>query len=285
MDNPSAGRNHGIPADNPFAASSDPNVRTEIFAKGFRNPWKINTDPLNVDIWVATVGGWYQDYASIVKNRDNLGWPILEGNTCFANDRDAGDRTTSLPTCDRKGLKEPTIPLPHGKPENCVIGGPVYRANPRSALYGAIFLGDYNSCQFWAATVKEGILTELKEYPNAPIKMTHMTIDSKGNVYAADYESGIILILDHPELALGAVPIRPQVKRALGSRSIRMFVDLGNGGQGIPGNALLFTSDGRKSERREGNSLHKPGVFFLHPPQARPRKGSRRPCRNSHFRL
>ena len=41
-------------ADNPFAASSDPNVRKEIFVKGFRNPWEINTDPLNGDIWVTT---------------------------------------------------------------------------------------------------------------------------------------------------------------------------------------------------------------------------------------
>lgn len=55
VDNPSGGRNYGIPADNPFMGNGE-GWREEIWAYGFRNPWRFSIDPITGQLWTGDVG-------------------------------------------------------------------------------------------------------------------------------------------------------------------------------------------------------------------------------------
>src|SRR2546421_405257 len=54
VDHPEAGRPYGIPKDNPFVQT--PGARGEVWAYGFRNPWRMSFDSRRGDLWVADVG-------------------------------------------------------------------------------------------------------------------------------------------------------------------------------------------------------------------------------------
>ncbi|MBL8210721.1 MAG: PQQ-dependent sugar dehydrogenase, partial [Bryobacterales bacterium] len=54
VDHPSEGRNYGIPKDNPFV--NRPGARPEIWAYGYRNPWRFSFDPKTGQPWVGDVG-------------------------------------------------------------------------------------------------------------------------------------------------------------------------------------------------------------------------------------
>ena len=71
-----------IPASNPFASSSDPNVVKEIYAYGFRNPhnFSFNKDASgNVDILVGDIGRNNIEEINLVVKGGNYGWTEREG--------------------------------------------------------------------------------------------------------------------------------------------------------------------------------------------------------------
>jgi len=58
-------------------------------AIGVRNPWKISTEPRSGALWIADVGQDGVEEISVLTTRPtdvpvNFGWPIMEGNTCYA---------------------------------------------------------------------------------------------------------------------------------------------------------------------------------------------------------
>ena len=54
VDHHDAEKAYGVPADNPFI--NMPDVRPEIWAFGFRNPWRMSFDKVRGDLWVGDVG-------------------------------------------------------------------------------------------------------------------------------------------------------------------------------------------------------------------------------------
>src|SRR5262249_7417026 len=54
IDHPDPGRSYSIPKDNPFI--NHPGAKPEIWAFGFRNPWRMSFDPASGKIWVGDVG-------------------------------------------------------------------------------------------------------------------------------------------------------------------------------------------------------------------------------------
>lgn len=140
---------YAIPADNPFV--DDPNARPEIWAYGFRNPWRFSFDQKGARrLFLADVGQNLFEEVDIVTAGGNYGWRIREGFSCF-NVASQGD---PLPDCvdvgvDGAPLTEPILALGHddasGRPQNTsVIGGFIHHGQ-NAALQGDYVFGDYTA--------------------------------------------------------------------------------------------------------------------------------------------
>ena len=64
------------PLDNPFVGVIG--ARPEVYAYGFRNPWRMGFDPQNGNLWVADVGDLAFEEIDIVGPGQNFGWPQCE---------------------------------------------------------------------------------------------------------------------------------------------------------------------------------------------------------------
>ncbi|MFV2000798.1 MAG: sorbosone dehydrogenase family protein [Acidimicrobiia bacterium] len=118
-----------IPPDNPFFDGE--NGAPEVWAIGLRNPWRFTIDGNTV--WIADVG---QDESEEVNVADasvasiNYGWPIMEGDHCFANG------------CDVRGLHLPKVV--YDTSDGCAVtGGVVYRGDAIPEINGHFFYSDF----------------------------------------------------------------------------------------------------------------------------------------------
>ncbi len=134
----SNGKNYSIPTDNPFYGNSQ-GYAEEIWAWGFRNPWRFSFDPLTHDLWVGDVGLYTWEEINIVEKGKNYGWNIMEGRQCF---------NTTMP-CDTSNLTKPIWAYPRDVGRT-VIGGYVYRGTAMPELFGKYIYGDFTSGGYWA---------------------------------------------------------------------------------------------------------------------------------------
>jgi glucose/arabinose dehydrogenase len=99
-----------IPGDNPFVGQVG--KRGEIFAYGFRNPFRFGFDTLTTGcpLWVADVGDLTVEELDIVTSGGNYAWPHCEG---------------TMPSgCEHPGDIDPIFTYTHsGGLGTCIIGG------------------------------------------------------------------------------------------------------------------------------------------------------------------
>ncbi|MGZ7180494.1 MAG: PQQ-dependent sugar dehydrogenase [Halobacteriota archaeon] len=134
----SPGLNYSIPRDNPFVGNTN-GYRAEIYAYGFRNPWKFSFDPATGRLWVGDVGQDRIEEIDVVLNGRNYGWNVMEGSLCYS----------LLSACNQTGLELPVWEYNHSV-GYAVIGGFVYRGAAHPDLEGAYIYGDYGSGRIWA---------------------------------------------------------------------------------------------------------------------------------------
>jgi len=131
---------YAIPPDNPFADGID--GAPEIYAYGFRNPWRWSFDSSSGLIWLTDVGQSMWEEINIVTPGANYGWPIVEGPDCFQQI-----------DCDREGLTPPIFSYPHDSTGGVVIvGGFVYRGSALPELGGTFVYAD-GTGRVWALYV------------------------------------------------------------------------------------------------------------------------------------
>jgi glucose/arabinose dehydrogenase len=146
------GSPYGIPPDNPFVGTSG---RDEIWAYGFRNPYRFSFDHGGShELYAGDAGQNLWEEVSLVVKGGNYGWNVKEGTHCF----DTEDPFTSPPTCpDTVGaghpdegapLRDPIIEYPHFRQGGfglTVIGGHVYRGSSLPQLSGLYVFGDWST--------------------------------------------------------------------------------------------------------------------------------------------
>ena len=129
---------YGIPTDNPFVGVGD--RLDEIYAYGFRNPFRISFDSRTGDLYAADVGQNDIEEVDLVVAGGNYGWRVKEGSFCFdANGEDPG----FVYECDAPdGLIDPIAEYDHDE-GIAVVGGFVYRGRAIPQLRGRYVFGDF----------------------------------------------------------------------------------------------------------------------------------------------
>jgi glucose/arabinose dehydrogenase len=140
-----AGAPYAIPPDNPFAGREG---LDEIWAYGFRNPYRISFDGSRLFAGDAGQGLWEE--VSLVVKGGNYGWNVKEGTHCF----DAENSSVSPAACPSTApggvpLRDPVIEYanarnPIGGLGLTVIGGHVYRGGELPQLRGRYVFGDWS---------------------------------------------------------------------------------------------------------------------------------------------
>ncbi|HEX6790877.1 MAG TPA: PQQ-dependent sugar dehydrogenase [Candidatus Krumholzibacteria bacterium] len=130
---------YAIPPDNPFANAGG-GVRPEIYAYGFRNPWRFWIDEFTNDFWVCDVGEDKWEEIDLISRGRNYGWPLMEGPMCFP---------TGSP-CDTTGksLQLPLYAYSHSEGD-AIVGGARYRSPRLPELNGIFVFADYFSHMVW----------------------------------------------------------------------------------------------------------------------------------------
>ena len=206
-------RNYAIPATNPFKDSVG--YRPEIWARGLRNPWKWTFHPVTGEIWAGDVGqDMYEEITKVPKG-GNLGWSIMEGNSCFNHD---GSFTSPLSSCTKTGITQPALAISHTT-ATCITGGTFFIGNPASAFDGTYIFGDHGKHTIWAAHVQGDTLVDLTVIGNIK-KISSFDRDRQGRILASDVSpdsgfgitsnNGRIFVLESPDMVLAPVSVRAE---------------------------------------------------------------------------
>jgi glucose/arabinose dehydrogenase len=179
---------YAIPPDNPFvgnppsppcAGGGGAQPCPEIFAVGFRNPWRWSFDRGSTALWLADVGEASLEEIDRVALGGNHGWPCFEG-TQFSG----GNCGAVLPPVAEYGRNE----------GGSVTGGYVYRGSAIAGLTGRYVFGDFVSGRLFhiagdtqpTAVVTGGIATGLS--------IVSFAEDVAGELYAVDFGGALFRV-------------------------------------------------------------------------------------------
>lgn len=137
----SANGEYGVPADNPFVGMFG--FVDEIFAYGFRNPFRFSFDRRTGEMYIADVGQHDIEEISIGVSGGNFGWRLKEGSFCFdPNGTDRGFAFACGPGDAPGDLIDPIAEYDHDE-GIAIVGGFVYRGSEIAPLKGRFVFGDY----------------------------------------------------------------------------------------------------------------------------------------------
>ena len=175
VDDSSADRPYGIPADNPFVEME--NARPEIWAFGFRNPWRMSFDRVKGDLWVGDVGWQLWEMIYRVERGANYGWPIMEGPQ------------PALPESKRgpAPISPPVVFHAHSEAAS-MTGGFVYHGSRLPELQGVYVYGDFQSGKVWGLKHDGRQVTWQKELAQTPLQLVSFGEDNSGEIYLVDYQ-------------------------------------------------------------------------------------------------
>jgi hypothetical protein len=200
VDHPSGGNQYGIPASNPFTGSG---VHREIWAFGFRNPWRFSFDPPTGRLWLGDVGENSWEEINIVRKGRNYGWPRVEASECLDPN-----------PCDTSGLNIvlPLYTYPHVGSAS-ITGGFVYRGPTIPSLVGKYIYADYITGDV-SALSWDGVNPPTNALLNSVANVSSFGVDKNGELFMASFDGNIYRLfatttaVRTPALA-GAVSIGP----------------------------------------------------------------------------
>lgn len=138
---------YSIPTDNPFNtgqnrcesnAASTGQFCPEIYAYGFRNPWRFSIDHETGNLWLGDVGEYsYEEINRVSQGGGNYGWPPMEGPYCRPQFE-----------CDENDYEPPLVAYGRDRGVSA-LGGYVYRGSRYPDLQGKYIFGDVFGGSFY----------------------------------------------------------------------------------------------------------------------------------------
>lgn len=182
---PENGDPYAIPPTNPFLTNAA--ARPEIWAYGFRNPWRFSFDRQTGDLYIADVGQINREEINVQpansSGGQNYGWPIYEGDLIYS---------TNFPTVPTNSLTYP-IAVYSDPFNSCIIGGFVYRQTNFARFAGIYFYADFMEQRMYGMKFDEGQwkTVMLGTFP----RMSAFGEDEIGNLYLLDYYGGKLQLI------------------------------------------------------------------------------------------
>jgi uncharacterized repeat protein (TIGR03806 family) len=182
--------NYAIPPDNPFIGATQFNgtavnsnaVRTEIWAPGLRNPFRIAFDEVTGELYVGDVGQGAREEVDVVQRGRNYGWKWREGKIATPG--------MGSPPAGFTNWADPVLDYPRSATSNyygtVITGGRVYRGHRLPELVGHYLFSDYASGFVWDMTHDgTNVLT-----------WRHLFTDSNLVYFGQDPRDGELLLCD-----------------------------------------------------------------------------------------
>jgi hypothetical protein len=173
---------YGIPPDNPYVGNPN-GYREEIYALGFRNPWRYSFDVATGWLWLGDVGQGSWEEIDIVEKGGNYGWDNMEGKHCYE----------PLTGCNTVGMVLPIHEYDHSLGRRAITGGFVYRGTLNYDLEGLYIYADYASGTLYSleydgtGPAVETLLLDTTK------SISTFGIDEGYELYLASYVEGKIL--------------------------------------------------------------------------------------------
>ena len=170
VDRPGPATPYSSPPDNPFVNAPG---RDEIFAFGFRNPWRFSFDRATGEPWIGDVGQDQREEIdrALIKG-GNYGWRIYEGFLC----------TNLGPAlCSPSDYVDPLFDYSHTHGRCSVTGGYVYRGSRGTLPAGVYLYGDFCSGEIF---VTNGETQGLLMY--TAMNISSFGEDEHGELYVVD---------------------------------------------------------------------------------------------------
>ncbi len=202
---------YSVPPDNPFvgvantdafpkAFDSDLRFRAEealpeIWAYGFRNPWKMTFGP-DGQLWVGDVGWELYEMVYNVKPGGNYGWSVMEGPNTVIPDGKRGP-TSILPAA---------IAYSHAEGAS-VTGGFVYQGTAFPELRGKYIFGDYETRRIWSTDITaqadggSDALTNMQDLVDPSVRIVAFGEDTSGELLLLHFDEGAIYGLARNDIA------------------------------------------------------------------------------------
>ena len=173
---------YSIPTDNPFFGSDA--ARGEIWAYGFRNPWRFSFERGTARLFCADVGQNRFEEIDLIEKGGNFGWNVMEGAHCY-------NPSTG---CDASGKVFPISEYDHTE-GNVVIGGYVYKGSAIPALADLYIFADFGSGNVWY--LREGPAGQFTRtfLFHTARSLSAFGQDTAGEIYAVEYFQGSVLKL------------------------------------------------------------------------------------------
>jgi glucose/arabinose dehydrogenase len=207
----SANGAYGIPAGNPFVRRAG--ALKEIFAFGFRNPFRMSFDTERGDLYVGDVGQNDIEEVDRVVAGGNYGWNLKEGTLFFdpkgPTENGVAQRTPVPGRSVPAGVIDPIAQYDTHQEGHSVILGSVYRGDALHGLRGRLVFGDFSRLFNFPsgphnygrlfhinAESRSGRLRNIFEFHITPSNAPNLAVlgfgeDSDGEIYVMGNVSGV----------------------------------------------------------------------------------------------
>src|SRR3954464_7893919 len=162
------------PITNPFVNTEG--ARPEIYAFGFRNPWRFSFDRQTRKLWLGDVGQDAFEEIDTVEAGQNFGWNRKEGKSCYRSSTCSGDFT------------DPVVDYAHDQGLS-VTAGFVYRGSDVPAVQGRFVYGDFGSGRIWSLAVDGPAQAQVLAAQAANI--SSFGEDQRGELYVVDLAGAV----------------------------------------------------------------------------------------------